>query len=161
MEHHHTFRKDPRTSTWLRNAGIRESRFCSYQNTIERLLICAMLSSRIIGLRFKLDISNLRIERRRHSTRINNRRYSRKSALTCGSSHMVAAPGSFPSSHCLTLFPRFDMGSFLILYYSNDPKTIVLYVCTWLGWYPSPSCSYRFLECTPYARSRPFFILGS
>ena len=45
-----TCRKDPRTSTRLRNAGARESRFGSYQNAVERLLTCAMPSSRIIGL---------------------------------------------------------------------------------------------------------------
>ena len=45
-----TFRRDPHISTRLRNAGAKESRFCSYQNTIERLLTCARSSSRIIGL---------------------------------------------------------------------------------------------------------------
>ena len=49
-QNHSTFRKDPHTSTRLRNAGARESRFCLYQNIIERLLTCAVPSSRIIEL---------------------------------------------------------------------------------------------------------------
>ena len=45
----YTSQRDPRASTRLRNASARENKSCPSQNTIGRLLTCAMPSSRIIG----------------------------------------------------------------------------------------------------------------
>ena len=73
----YTFQRDPSTSTRLRDAGARESRSCSSQNTIGRLLTCTMPSSRIIEPRdSSWTYSNLPTETRRYTARTFNRRYS-------------------------------------------------------------------------------------